>query len=254
MDNPNLVNPQLNGEPFFLEGGSTGVLALHGLTATPVEVRSAAERLHALGYTVAGPLLPGHGTAPKDLNQTKWTDWVSAAEAEYQRLRERCERVFLLGESMGAVACLYLATQHPEAAGLLLFAPAIRLRLSDWDKLRLRLLSPFVMGVPKGSLDAEGRWQGYRVNPLKAALQLVALQDTVLARLHLIRQPVFVAQGRFDKTIDPEAGKIILRGVTSPVKEGVVWHENSSHVILIDDEIEQAVAAAAAFMERVSAG
>ncbi len=254
MENPNLVNPQLNGEPFFMEGGAIGVLMLHGLTATPVEVRSAAERLHAMGYTLAGPLLPGHGTAPEKLNQTKWEDWVGAAEAEYERLRGRCERVFLLGESMGAVTCLYLASRHPEAAGLLLFAPAIRLRLTEWDKLRLRLLSPWVMGVPKGSLDAEGRWQGYRVNPLKAALQLVEMQNMVLARLHLIRQPLFLAQGRFDKTIDPEAGKIILRGVNSAVKEGVVWFENSSHCILIDDEIDQAVSAAAAFMERVSAG
>ena len=35
MENPNLVNPQLNGEPFFMEGGATGVLMLHGLDGHP---------------------------------------------------------------------------------------------------------------------------------------------------------------------------------------------------------------------------
>jgi carboxylesterase len=254
MSNPNLVNAQLNGEPFFIPGGETGVLMLHGFTATPVEVRSAADRLHALGYTVAGPLLPGHGTDPADLNRVHWQDWATAAEAEYLRLRGSCRRVFLLGESMGAVTCLYLATQHPEAAGLLLFAPAIRLRLTGWDKLRMRLIAPFILGLPKGSLDAEGHWQGYRVNPLKGALQLLKLQKEVLTRIHLIRQPVFVAQGRYDKTIDPQAGEIILQGVSSTMKDGIHWFENSSHCILIDQELDQAVAAAAAFMERVSAG
>lgn len=248
--NPHLRNAHLNGEPFFWEAGPAGILMLHGFTATPVEVRFAAERLHALGYTTAGPLLPGHATRPADLNAVRWQDWVEAAEASYQMLRAKCQQVVLAGESMGAVTALYLATQHPEAAAVLAFAPAVRLRLSGVQRLQLRLLAPFVEGVPKGGLDVEDRWQGYKVNPLKGVLQLLAFQRALLARLHLIRQPLFVAQGRFDRTIAPHAGALVLAGVASTVKE-MRWYEQSSHVILIDQEIEQVVGDIDRFLKTV---
>ena len=62
-----MKNPQLDGEDFFVQGNSTGILLIHGFTATTTEVRLLAENLHHVGFTVAGPLLPGHGTHPEDL-------------------------------------------------------------------------------------------------------------------------------------------------------------------------------------------
>ena len=59
MPENTLKNPQFEGGPFFWEGGPVGVLLVHGLTATAVEVRPFAKRLHELGFTVGGPLLPG---------------------------------------------------------------------------------------------------------------------------------------------------------------------------------------------------
>ncbi len=245
-----LHNPHLNGEPFYWPAGPVGILLLHGFTATPVEVRSAAERLCALGYTTAGPLLPGHATHPADLNKTRWQAWVDAGEASYQQLKAQCERVVLAGESMGAVTALYLATLHPEAGAVLAFAPAVRLRVSAAQRLQLRLLSPFVEGVPKGGLDASDNWQGYKVNPLKGVLQLLAMQRALFARLHLIRQPLFVAQGRFDTTIDPHAGELVMAGVSSTVKE-LHWYEHSSHVILIDRQLDEVIRDVDGFLTRV---
>jgi carboxylesterase len=142
-------NLHLEGDAFFWQAGPDGVLLSHGLTATAAEVRPLAHELHEAGYTVAGPLLPGHGTTPADLNRTPWQDWVRATEEIYQQLAARCERIFVGGESMGALAALYLASEHPEAAAVLAYAPAIRLNLSAWDRLRLRLLAPFIPTVPK---------------------------------------------------------------------------------------------------------
>ncbi len=251
--NPHLRNPHLNGEPFHWEAGPVGVLLLHGFTATPVEVRAAAEQLHTLGYSVAGPLLPGHAAAPGDLNRVPWQSWVEAGEQAFARLKERCSRVFVGGESMGAVVALHLATRHPEAAGVLCFAPAVRLRLSRWKLLQLHVLAPFVGSVPKGSLDSDDRWQGYNVNPLRGVLQLLEMQRALLARLHLIRQPVMVAQGRLDTTIDPRAGELILSGVASTLKE-LRWYERSHHVILLDVELEEAVRDMDEFMKKAVGG
>lgn len=87
-----LHNPQFDGQPFFLEGGPTGVLLSHGYTATCWEVRLLADKLHAHGYTVAGPLLPGHGSKPKDLNRVRGQDWAEAGEKVYQIGRESLDR------------------------------------------------------------------------------------------------------------------------------------------------------------------
>ena len=86
QDGP-IQNPHLEGETFFWSGNEIGVLLLHGLTATTAEVRLLAEKLHASGYTISAPLLPGHGTRPEELNGTTWHDWAWAAEKAYSTLR-----------------------------------------------------------------------------------------------------------------------------------------------------------------------
>ena len=152
-------------------------------------------------------------------------------------------------DQTGNTHALYLATQHPEAAAVLAFAPAIRLRLTPVRQFQLRLLAPLVMGVPKGGLDASDNWQGYRVNPLRGVLQLLAMQRALVARLHLIRQPLFVGQGRFDTTIHPQAGEMVLNGVSSTLRE-MHWYERSSHVVLLDGEIDTVIADVENFLRR----
>jgi len=238
MTNPNLHNPHLDGSPFFWEGGETGVFLSHGFTATSVEVRILAHLLHEKGYTVAGPLLAGHGTSPDELNRTRWQAWVCSGEEVYQELSRRCTKVFVGGESAGALVALYLASEHPEAVGVLAYAPAIKLALTPFDMLKLRLLSPFVKSAPKIGLASDEVWQGYRVNPLKGVLQLMRFQKVVLRRLSRIQQPVLVVQGRLDASIDSSAGEVILSGVSSEYKE-LHWMERSMHVVLLDQEIDQ---------------
>ena len=50
--------PKLDGSSFLLPGGPTGILLLHGFTATTVEMRYLAEELHRRGYTVSAPCCP----------------------------------------------------------------------------------------------------------------------------------------------------------------------------------------------------
>ncbi len=233
-----IVNPHLPGEAFFWEGGPVGVLLLHGLTATTAEVRPLAHILQGKGYTVAGPLLPGHGTKPEDLNRVTWSDWIWEAEQAYQYLATVCDRVFVGGESTGAVIALYLASQHPEIAGVLNYAPAIQLALDTPDMVRLYAAAPFMEFVPKSNSGGHPRWQGYPVNPLKGVIELVRLGREVRRRLPLIEQPILVVQGRHDTTIDPQSGEIILEGAASEVKE-LHWMENSTHVVIIDEELEK---------------
>ena len=250
MVNNALHNPHLAGDSFFWEAGRVGVLLLHGLTATTAEVRPLARYLHEHGYTVAGPLLPGHGTRPEDLNHVQWLDWVQAAEADFHHLLTICDCVFVGGESTGAVVALHLASRYPEIAGVLAYAPAIKLATSTKDVIQLYAAAPFIEFIPKASLDGSSLWQGYPVNPLRGVVELLRLGREVRGRLDRISQPVLVVQGRHDTTIDPAAGEIILGGVSSSVKE-LIWMPDSSHVVAIDEEWEEVAALSLEFIERV---
>jgi len=249
MSNPNLHNPQLDGAPFFWEAGPVGILLSHGYTATTVEVRPLAEALHGRGYTVAAPLLPGHGSHPAELNRVTWQDWVQAGEQLYQQLAAKCRQVFVGGESMGALVALYLASQHAEIAGVLCYAPAIRLTLSRLDVLKLHLAAPFLAQVGRTSLDRADRWQGYPGLPLKGALQLIRFQKAVKERLPRIHQPIVVFQGLLDTTVHPIAGDILLNGVSSTLK-AQHWMEKSTHVITLDQEVPQVAELTTAFIEK----
>ncbi len=238
MRTTSLHNPGLDGGPFLWESGPTGVLLLHGFTATTAEIRPLARLLHLAGHSVSGPLLPGHGTVPADLNRVRWQDWVAAAEESYVALAERCTTVVVGGESMGAVVALALAARHPEIAGVLCYAPAIRLNLSRGDLLKMRLASLVVAQVPRESLDGAETWQGYPGLPLKGAAQLLALQKATLPVLGAIRQPLLIVQGRLDTTIDPRSGEIIRSTVgSSDVR--LHWLERSSHAVTLDSGLDE---------------
>ncbi len=247
-----LYNPQLEGNPFFWQGSEIGILLFHGLTATPAEVIPLAKFLHRHGYTVAGPLLPGHGTTPADLNRVHWQEWTDTAEASYRQLAETCHTVVVGGESTGALLALYLAARHPEVAAVLAYAPAVQLALSRWNVLKTYLAAPFVDAVPKPGLNGPGSdlWQGYPVNPLGGVIQLFKLQKTIRKILEKISQPLLIVEGADDKTISSDSAEIIVRGVKSQVVEHHVLPE-SSHVVILDKEREDAFAITLKFLRRV---
>lgn len=242
-------NPHLEGGPFLWEGGPVGVLLVHGFTATTAEVRPLGRAIHARGYTVAGPLLPGHGTSPEDLNRVSWQDWVGAVEAMYRHLQENCEVIIAGGESTGGLLALHLAAHHPEIAALLLYAPALKLTLRRRDVLGLYLLSPFVPYVRKKHFNNGATlWQGYPVNPLKGTIQLLRFQRVVRRLLPEINQPVLIVQGQKDPTVHPSVPDTIASKIGSTVKE-IVWMPDSAHTVIVDKELEKVTQITLRFLE-----
>ncbi|MBN2548297.1 MAG: alpha/beta fold hydrolase [Anaerolineales bacterium] len=256
MEREMIFNPQFDGGEFFWQTSAgeaparrIGILMIHGFTATVQEVRPLSERLHAQGYSVAAPLLPGHYTRPEDLNKVRWEDWVAAVEAMYQRLKAQCDIVIAGGESTGGLLAMYLASKHPEIAALLLYAPALRLTLRPQDHAKLLLLSPFIPWVPKKNMTDGGLWQGYPVNPLKGTLQLLELQKVTLPLLPDIHQPLLVVQGRLDLTVHPDVPDLIFSRVSSTIKEKH-WMEKSAHTVILDKELDQVTQITLDFIRR----
>lgn len=247
---PIFQNPEADGGSFFwpgITGQTTAILLFHGFTATTVEVRTMAKFLNDQGYSVAGPLLPGHGVSPDELNHTHYKDWIAAAENSYNELKSKFSRVVVLGESMGGLCALWLAAQHPEIAGVLAFAPALRI-----PKLWLsRLIWPFGKYMQKKNVDLFSPWQGFNVIPLRAATQLHKFQHLIKGRLNEINQPIMVFQGKLDSTIDPLSSPEVLERISSEDKE-LVWLEDSGHCILLDKQMNLVTRLCLEFIQKIN--
>ncbi len=232
---PNIYqHADLDGTTFFWPGNSTGILLTHGFTATSVEVRQMAKYLSSKGYTVAGPLLPGHGKTIEDMNRVNWQDWVKAVDELYGNLAAQCSKVFVIGESMGALLSMVMCIKHPELSGAMFFAPALKvpkLGISEY-------IWPFKDYIFKKNVDESMEWQGFNVVPLHAASQLVKLQRFVKKNLSQVSVPVLIFQGKLDQSIDPISSVLVLEGISSEEKE-LIWLEESSHCILIDKQLPE---------------
>jgi len=251
MTQPSVLrNLHLEGSPFYWQAGPTGVLLCHGFTATTAEVRLLANSLHEHGYTVAAPLLPGHGTTPQDCNHFTWQDWYASVEQTYLQLAAHCQRVIIGGESTGALLVLYMAATHPEVSGILCYAPALRLMLGRAANFILSFLAPFITSLPKAPSTDDNPWQGYAVQPLKGAVQLKHLQKVIPPLLPKIHQPILILQGRLDPTVHPQSPQTIFDQVSSSVKE-LHWLEHSTHCVILDKEHELAASLTLDFLKRV---
>ncbi|MCK5546365.1 MAG: alpha/beta fold hydrolase, partial [Rhodospirillaceae bacterium] len=235
-----------DAEPYLLLPKTkckTGVLLLHGLLATPAELRKFGDDLCKQGYAVMGVRIAGHGTSPHDLAGLSWNDWLASVARGHKILSAFCERIVIIGFSTGATLALAFAAGNPEnLVGVAAVSPAIKLR----DKKSA--LIPFVQGINKmtkwmpnteGLLefidnDPENPEINYRSTPVSAIGGLLELSEHTQKGLGQISSPVRIIQGDSDPVVDPDGAKMVFDGL-SVVDKSLHWIASDKHGILIDD-------------------
>lgn len=237
MPQPSHLSP----DPFLFPGGTTGILLIHGFTGAPTEMRPMGEYLAARGLTARGVLLPGHGTTPQDLARARRGDWMEACEAGLRELRSHCDTLFVGGLSLGSLLALWLGAQHSDLAGLILLAPATKVR--DWRVYLTPVAKHLVRFIPADHIanndlvdpEALGRDWCYDTTPVAAAAEVLALQRRAHRLLPRLRQPVLIMQGCHDGALTPDAAQITYDRIGSADKT-LIWLEHSGHNVLIDSE------------------
>ena len=231
----------LDPSAFFLEGGPVGVLLIHGFTGSPPEMRLVGDYLYRRGFTVSGPLLPGHGTSVEDMNRRRWTEWTDHVEQALADLQARCETVFVGGLSMGSLLALYLAAHHPELAGVIAYSPAVVVanRLIYLTPV-LKYLTPTRPQSGESDLtdpEADLHLWSYEENPVFAAHELLKLIRRVRRLLPQVTCPLLVIYSTLDTAIHPTSARFTHERAGSIDKELVTLH-NSGHCITVDSEWE----------------
>lgn len=238
-------------EPFSSPGGSFGVLVLHGLTGNPSTMRPLAERLAREGFTVELPLLPGHGTSLEDCIPTRWSDWTGAALATFDALDRACERVAVVGLSMGGGLTALVAEERPVAACVFINAMVKDPGPEIVDGMR-QLLDAGVETFESGNgmdVKKDGVTEiSYSAWPLAALQSFFDNVAHVRERLGTITAPCFVVTSREDHTVPTDNSDEIATMVSGPVER--VWLEDSYHVATIDNDQELVEAGTVAFLKR----
>jgi carboxylesterase len=94
------------GQPYFLPGGPFGCLLIHDFATSPKENRWLAAQLNEAGFSVLAMRLFGHATRPKDLQRTRFTDWIADVEDGFTLLHTQCTKLIVIGISLGGALAL----------------------------------------------------------------------------------------------------------------------------------------------------
>jgi carboxylesterase len=272
--------PVIQQTDFFFEGGRSGVLLIHGLTGTPMEMRLLGKGLNNAGFTVHGMQLAGHCGNVEDLLATGWNDWYASVETAADKLGARVDRLFVGGLSMGALLALKLAAERPQlVAGVGVYGATFR--YDGWTipwsarlSFMLPLLKRFGCGLgrnrsfmeqpPYGIRDERLRAQisaamlggdsaaaGLPGNPWYSLADMHELATDVRRRLPSVTAPCLVAHASEDDVASVKNAELVIRNVSAPTE--LLLLRDSYHMITIDKERRTLIERSASFFNRIAA-
>jgi carboxylesterase len=222
-------------EPWSTDGGPAGALCLHGFTGNPTSMRPVAKAFAAAGFAVELPRLPGHGTTVDEMITTSWADWTAAADAAYERLSGRCERVVVSGLSMGGSLTIWLATKHPEIAGIVCINPAVRPLADEVVEMVQGMIAEGqdrMGGIGSDIADPDAVESAYKDTPLAPLLSLVEGLAALQPDLSRVSCPLLLMNSPNDHVVDPTDSDHLATAVSGPVER--IALERSYHVATLD--------------------
>ncbi|MFA6231330.1 MAG: alpha/beta fold hydrolase [Rhodanobacter sp.] len=263
---------------FFFEGGRSGVLLIHGLTGTPMEMRLLGKGLNRAGFTVHGMQLAGHCGNVEDLLATGWHDWYASVEKAADEMLGKVDHLFVGGLSMGALLALKLAADRPQhVAGVGVYGATFR--YDGWSIPRMARLSfmlpllkklgigrdrSFMEQPPYGIRDERLRAQistamlggdsaaaGLPGNPWYSLAEMYGLAATVRRQLSEVTAPCLVAHASEDDVASVKNAELVIREVNAPTE--LLLLNDSYHMITIDKERRTLIERSATFFERIVA-
>ncbi len=240
-------------EPFFIPGGKTGCLLIHGFTGTPFEMRMLGDSLTREKYTILAPRLAGHATRVEDISRSYWQDWVASVEDGLNLLKGCTDKQVIMGLSMGGVLALIAAARF-NPLGVVTFSAPSSLP-GDPRAKYLPILKYLIRKVSKGVPDwhnpeAAKDHVDYPYYPTPAILELKKLIDVMRSELESVSIPALFVQSRQDFGIPADSMDTLYSNIRSTDKTKL-WIENSGHVIIREPEREKIFTEVKKFLNRI---
>ena len=235
--------------------GRYGLLLLHGFGDTPQTLRYLAGHMHAQGWGVRAPLLPGHGRTLDEFAASRADQWVDFAREELVALRARYASVAIVGLSMGGAIATILAGDTRDVRALVLLAPYLsmptRLRRAAGVYRILGVLFPFLRGGGDRSIRdplEAARNLAYGFATPRLVFELRRVVDRARGAAPRVSVPTLVVQSRQDNRIPPDAAERAFSLFRVPDRR-LLWTEGNGHIITVDYGRQVVFAAVADWLE-----
>jgi carboxylesterase len=227
-------------QPFFFPGtNGKGIIFIHGWTTTPYEMRRLGKFLNENGYTVSAPLLKGHGSVPKDLENVRWEEWIQDVEKAYNELELSCEKIYVGGTSIGSCLSVMMAKKHPKTAGLLLMAMPYKVRFESVAFPLIKILRKIKNYNKKyypptfGGINTVTRLISYQSYSMTSALEAVKLIKESRKNIPFVTQPCFIIQSLTDHIVAKSSAQDICNNIKSKFKK-IKYIKRAYHTFISD--------------------
>lgn len=240
----------MKGNRFFRKKGNVACLLVHGLTSSAEEMEGLSKFLHSEGYSVLGTLLKGHNTSVKYLSDTNWRDWYSSVERDFNFLRKKCSKIYVIGLSIGATLSIHLAANKgKEISGLVLLSPAIYYSnplvkftplLKHFRKYSVKDYRKFYPGRKDAFFDiadekAIANRIAYKKVPLASLASALKLIRVAKKEIKKIKAPTLIVHSLADHTIRPGSASFVYSHLRlEKENKALLYIKKSGHVITVD--------------------
>jgi len=242
------------------------VILIHGMTGTPVEMKSLATHLNKKGYSVICPVLANHGEEIWILKRSRWQDFYKSVRDVLVNGEAKDFKgpIFVSGLSLGALLGLLLADEFRDRIhGVSCLAPT--LFYDGWNtpfakyflplaytpikhisyfkeeppygiknELIQQRIHKYYENVKLGDIDNVGQY-GYPYFPVTLLHELQLLVKYITKKFPGMRFPVQLIQAKDDDMTSVKNSKFIYDNIGSEEKEIVLLY-NSYHVVTADHE------------------
>ncbi|SFE93966.1 alpha/beta hydrolase [Alteribacillus iranensis] len=216
-----------------------GCLCLHGFTGSPWELEPIATRLKQNhNWLVYTPVLPGHGQG-EDLKKTTYQAWIYKADMAAKHMISQCEKVYVIGFSMGGMLACYIAARYQIEKLVLISAAAQYIGVGQLMKDMAVIIENGVKGNMK-----EHPWypifQEKIHTPLHAVGEFRKAVKEVTPFVKNIKIPVFMGQGVKDGLVPRRSADFLNSQIEAPVKQ-LYLYEQSKHFLYHGENKEQVI-------------
>lgn len=233
----------------MLGEGGAGILAFHGFTGSPFEVRALGELLHASGFGVYGAALAGHATDVAELEKATADDYLLQAERAFDEACRRFERVYIVGLSIGGTLGLHLAANKRVAGLVTISAPVF---LYPMMRATLPLIEQWLPGLraPANFAAWQGNVVGYKSTTIGAVNIVLEVLARVRKELGAVKAPLLVMHSVRDLTVPVDSAREIYDRASSEDKR-LELIDAGSHLMTIEPNLRLIDALIVDFLKRL---